>query len=360
MQYLCDDAVSGPKLHCKLQCKLQCNPASVATLRAGHQSGSRASQAAGGQSGRVAAQSAVMVSRKVALWVLAGGAVLALGGLGWWLWRRNEGHGRADPETPPPEPDAADPDEPQGDSVSPKVLEFLERYRRGEVDAPPRPQPPPSPPPPTTPVTGASSAASPPPTEFVAREQLDELRRRKVEQAFRSLWDHRERKLDENPQLGDDVGFVACSDGVEVLVGEVASVEDKQLEVVVRGALGRGGLRAPKTPRITFGQCIEVPRTCVLGLARPEAEPEPLIARDRRRRYTVKPGETVELRSRVFPEGAELRASRDDVSVRVLRHEGNRAVVALEGSGDVNVALLSPDTKRPVTSWKFRLESAAA
>jgi hypothetical protein len=83
---------------------------------------------------------------------------------------------------------------------------------------------------------------------------------------------------------------------------------------------------------------------------------------NRKRRYSVRPGQPIEVVVGDAPPGTVWRSSRNDVEVQVIEHRGERLRFTLHGpSGDVNVGLVQDGVKRPraVRSWKFELCDAA-
>lgn len=84
---------------------------------------------------------------------------------------------------------------------------------------------------------------------------------------------------------------------------------------------------------------------------------------NRKRRYTIHEGQSIELKMGDAPPGAVLRPSRDNVEFEEIERAGDRIRFALHGpAGDVNVILVQEGGKRDkvIRNWKFDLREAAA
>lgn len=178
-------------------------------------------------------------------------------------------------------------------------------------------------------------------------------------------------------EIGDEVLCIAGTGReaskkkqIDYLVCRVVNMsygDDPELEVVERIDT-RGGHHADAPGCwLDVGQRFSTFQKFIVHVIKPEGaasegEPSVLVAKSRRKRYRVEPGELIELladEARPIPEGATWKPSRDDVELQVVEKDGERALVALAGpEGKVNVALLAANEggkSRPVCSWKFEL-----
>lgn len=312
-----------------------------------------------------------MAINRPLVWILAGGAALALGGVAFWLWRRRRARIRGEqldadtqPSTPVEQPTAArawfedepaasepvESDERQPAASEPDELELLE----------------------VEPDESSSAPVMPERGQFIAPSTLPDGPRGRMVQKIRDVWPTRPQGPELEPMAGDDVAFVVIGPNhdepiIEVLLGRIHGVTDPGLDVEVTSGFSRFGVKPP-TPGHGYavGDRVGVPREAVITILKPEPATL-LIPKTRRKRYRVGAGDLIELRPDTVPElpaDSTWQPSRPDVTLRIVEQDDSRSVVALDGpAGEVNIALLAPTKKgqpRTVCSWKFEIVEKAA
>jgi hypothetical protein len=294
-----------------------------------------------------------MAINRTLVWILAGGAALALGGAAIWWWRRRaktKARGeQLEPQPPHPGQDIPPIADPLDLEIHPQAVP----HEQTETKA-----------------TRKPPARGP----VVARELFRDLDHDYVTKAVSKTWPTRPHGPELEPELGDDIAFIVKAREpetqpyqLELLVGRIQTITETKLDVDVQGAVSSKGVGSMRVDHgYAAGDRVEIEPRHIAEVIKPEP-PTVLVPKSRRKRYRVGVGDLIELRPDTItelPADSAWQPSRPDVAVRVVEQDQARSVVALDGpAGEVNVALQTPaaDGKvRTLCSWKFQIVEKAA